>query len=367
MKCLIIDELLTVESDGYCDSIGNKGLRRECNELSIGVVLQVLGKGSISHSDVTNSWLPETVSSNSRVGTSFHWTYIRSNWPHSWIHIVLKLQWWRDNFLSIDGDGYVVPRNVSFIRVARPSFRITKSCLESRRVTLKKIVLHYSSIHNLSQIEDALCLSKSHIQEVLSYNSDLSVSCDRTARRRNIVDLRWLVVEILYLLWRVSLSFVRDSKGYIARSLNSWRNAKDSVWIKVGSFCEFVSKLASDVLAWFESISKYCDLSASLGRTLSWIYVEHCWWPEIVVRYVIICVLLIVQGDFNVGFIEHEVGWGLAEEFCRANYVSLSLSNTFKLAKGIIWVIDTLINEWLEVSTTDNNSVASCIWTIVWN
>ena len=195
----------------------------------------------------------------------------------------------------------------------------------------------------------------------------MGVASDWAASWGNIVDFWGIVVEILHLFGRVSFSFVGNGKRYVSCSFYLWRDTLNSVLVKECTFGELISEFAVNILGWFESISEDNDLSASLGWTFSRIDIKDSGRSEIEVRHVIISVLLVVQGDFDVGLIEHEVRGCLAIELCGTENVGLGFTNTFEFTEGVVGVVNALINEWHEICSPNDNLVASSVRTVVWN
>lgn len=126
-------------------------------------------------------------------------------------------------------------------------------------------------------------------------------------------------------------------------------------------FIELACNVASVSKVWTD-----CNhFSAAANRALSGVKVEQIWRSIVVENVVVICILLVVKGNLYYRLAEHVGGWWVADYFSRVYDFGGYFGQVLEHTEGIIWIVDALIFEWMEVSTFQEYLGASWIWTSV--
>lgn len=111
-------------------------------------------------------------------------------------------------------------------------------------------------------------------------------------------------------------------------------------------------KFASNISCFSEIWSNSNYSSSSSYWALSRINIKKIRWPVIIENIVIICILLVIEGNLYDWLSKYVWGWRVTNNFCWVNYCSRHLCEVLKHTKRIISVINAFILEREEVSTS---------------
>ena len=168
----------------------------------VGWSAKLLLNGTKSHSEVADSVLCKTFSKYLRYSTTLNRSECRRYRINLRINVISEADVCRLKLVPIESDWQVVP-GVSSVVNDKAVSRV-----ERRWVALYDVLFKDCSIHKIGVVKDALNFAEAHIDEVLSYHSDLSVASSRSTNRSDTEYFRSIIVKILYGIWRVFFSLI---------------------------------------------------------------------------------------------------------------------------------------------------------------
>ena len=75
------------------------------------------------------------------------------------------------------------------------------------------------------------------------------------------------------------------------------------------------SKSTSDVLVILKLVAEHNHFSATSGWSFSWVSIENLRRLIVIIRNVVICVLLIIECNLDIGFLTYVVRWRITVKF----------------------------------------------------
>jgi hypothetical protein len=126
-----------------------------------------------------------------------------------------------------------------------------------------------------------------------------------------------------------------------------------------------VAKFYSDVACVTEVGTYSNDFGASGDGTLTGVDVEEVRRAIVVEDVVVICVLLIVEGDFNDGGTKDIGRRGIADCLGRVDDLGWDFGEVFKTTEGVVGVVNGEVFEGVEVTTFKEDTGTTSIWTTI--
>jgi hypothetical protein len=158
VESLIVDKLLSIETDSHGHCVGNESLRGDYSNVGVIRISHVLGYRAISDSYIADSRLLKSLTSNIATGVSGHRACVRPNDFHLRVNIVLELVFIFCEFPAVEGQTHKIEWGCVPLSLM--------TLLEGRAIALNQCFVHYSGVHLDGIVKNALDLSETHINEV---------------------------------------------------------------------------------------------------------------------------------------------------------------------------------------------------------